>query len=132
MAMGMHKHALLLLLTSSITVSAQTIQKKIVISGETVDYVNENSFDLISLDESRVITTAPKPGKYEVTSWDVTSSSITKKGSLLINIAITGVRAAKLSNTRFANALVRNGKLTLEVYDINTTGTTPITVLLQS
>lgn len=117
------KHVLLFLLTSSLAVSAQTITKKAAITGETVDVAWDNNFDLISLDETRVITTAMKSGKYELTSWDVSSNSITKKATRLVNTAVTGIRSAKLSNTRFANAYIRNGLLILEVWDIDATGT---------
>lgn len=126
----LRKNVLVLLAASSLALPAQTIQQKTTITGNAISSLNgiypvNRALDVISLDETRVITTSRKTNtSYELIAWDVSASSITKKGSSVVLALANGIRSAKLSNTRFANAYSRNSKLYLEVWDVTSDGNT--------
>jgi hypothetical protein len=126
----LRKNAFLLLAASSLTLPAQTIQQRTTLTGNVINSLNgineiDRALDVISLDETRVITTTRKTNtSYELIAWEVSANAITKKGSWVMSATANGIRSAKLSNTRFANAYTRNSKLYLEVWDVTSDGYT--------
>jgi len=117
------------MLTSiSLKPQVQTIQQIATASADEVERSHGTDkivspYDLISLDQTRIITSVIKPGGYELTAWEVSADAITKKGSkLLLAANIEGIHSVKLTNTRFANAYILNHQLALEVWDTSTDG----------
>lgn len=126
------KKALVLLAACALlsATQAQTIERGSSAIGDLVDYewgtLHQNdASDIISLSETRVVTTATALTHVaNITVWDVASSSaITKKAYKNTLTNVREVRMAKLSSTRFANAYISNGILELQVYDVSSDGT---------
>lgn len=113
---------LLFFVASSFTLSAQTLTRKSFVVGNPVNTALRSSIDAIALDQTFVATTARTTSRFEITIWNVSNNAITKKGVQTGSFAISSVRSAKLSNSRFVNAYSSDNTLKLQVWDVSVDG----------